>query len=398
MDTDFNILTLPNSIQPTIFSNGLCVFWESDGPKLMNQQMEIIEEIHPLNPFKYKGNWYSYYVEPPSDETNINGRAVYLPKFDIDRINSENEDEYLIPAYSEEVWWNEEHDHEELLLGYKKLEEVNHNEIFPLEEFSISPIFREAREFNEGLAAVKFEDKWGYIDYSGNVAIDFRYDMAYDFAEDRAFVGKLATDQKGEAIPVYNWGIIDKSGNTITDFNIEYAGIFVNGYAIVNIDDGMNIINKDGDLILDGSYDHIEIHENDMVLIRDADKYFFLNLKTDKIIYSEIERAKGFNEGLAAILVNNRWGYINKEGSMVIEPVFNSANNFHDGFALVADEDNNSYLIDKKGEVFLDELDLKNISEFNENGYAMAYEDIADENGLPSRIYYIVQREYALAP
>ena len=38
-----------------------------------------------------------------------------------------------------------------------------------------------ARWFSEGLAAVKQNDTWGFVDKSGNVVIPFKYDDAYSF-------------------------------------------------------------------------------------------------------------------------------------------------------------------------------------------------------------------------
>ena len=41
--------------------------------------------------------------------------------------------------------------------------------------FAIEPRFQIAKDFHEGLAAVKSEDRWGYVDYLGRIAIPFIY-------------------------------------------------------------------------------------------------------------------------------------------------------------------------------------------------------------------------------
>lgn len=50
--------------------------------------------------------------------------------------------------------------------------------------------YEDAGQFNEGLAAVKKDGKWGYIDETGEMVIPFQYDKAYLFREGLALVGK----------------------------------------------------------------------------------------------------------------------------------------------------------------------------------------------------------------
>lgn len=65
--------------------------------------------------------------------------------------------------------------------------------------------FRAAYNFHEGLAAVKKEERWGYIDIEGNVIIPFVYDVAGRFQE-----GKADVVQKGKSFK------IDRRGAPIT--------------------------------------------------------------------------------------------------------------------------------------------------------------------------------------
>lgn len=56
---------------------------------------------------------------------------------------------------------------------------------------AIQPQYEDASRFSEGLAAVKQNGKWGYIDTDGKTVIPFDYDYAFSFNEGVAVVGKL---------------------------------------------------------------------------------------------------------------------------------------------------------------------------------------------------------------
>ena len=62
-----------------------------------------------------------------------------------------------------------------------------------------------ARDFSEGLAAVKKDDLWGYIDASGKMVIPPRYHWAQEFEDGRAEV----TLPDGDEV------IIDRTGNVV---------------------------------------------------------------------------------------------------------------------------------------------------------------------------------------
>ena len=79
----------------------------------------------------------------------------------------------------------------------------------------IAPQYEDARTFSNGLAAVKLNGKWGYIDLDNKVVIDFLYDDAKMFSEGYAVVGKLGsmTNWDGEQAEAMFWGFIDETGS-----------------------------------------------------------------------------------------------------------------------------------------------------------------------------------------
>ena len=77
----------------------------------------------------------------------------------------------------------------------------------------IAPKYENAGTFNDGLAPVKQNGKWGYIDTDGKTVIPFQYDLAYSFNEDLAIVGTKTTHQEEEySYDTYMMGFIDHKG------------------------------------------------------------------------------------------------------------------------------------------------------------------------------------------
>jgi len=95
--------------------------------------------------------------------------------------------------------------------------------------------------FNEGLAAVRQGDKWGFINEEGKLVIDFRNDLHWNknadtsklditgvrypiFNEGRCLITKKVED----GVPLY--GFIDTSGNTVIEPQFLNVYPFKEGY------------------------------------------------------------------------------------------------------------------------------------------------------------------------
>ena len=104
----------------------------------------------------------------------------------------------------------------------------------------IAPRYDDALSFSEGLAAVKTDGQWGYIDTKGNTVIPEQFDIAFSFSEGLALVGTLVDsyeivedsywdDEVGDyttgnkyTMNYYKMGFVDTKGNvtwfSMTDF------------------------------------------------------------------------------------------------------------------------------------------------------------------------------------
>lgn len=93
--------------------------------------------------------------------------------------------------------------------------------------------------FNEGLAAIKKGDQWAFMDKDGNIAIDFRNDLA-SFKDEKGqitspmFCNNRALKMKTiDNIKLY--GYIDNAGNEVINCEFVNATPFSNGFAVVMI-------------------------------------------------------------------------------------------------------------------------------------------------------------------
>jgi hypothetical protein len=124
----------------------------------------------------------------------------------------------------------------------------------------IHPSYTAAREFSEGLAAVRqnveapfqgdrhprkqrmgraMGDSWGYIDGGGKVVIPFQFENAGSFS-----CGLARVQKKGR------WGYIAKSGQYVIPSRYEWASDFRNGLAEVWHGDKICFIDRTGKVVV----------------------------------------------------------------------------------------------------------------------------------------------------
>lgn len=115
--------------------------------------------------------------------------------------------------------------------------------------------YDKVNDFHEGYAAVMQNNKWGFIDTHGQVSIDLKYDDVGNFSEGKAAVKVSEYTEDGDA-----WAYIDYDGNIVIDF-FPYSAVeglmikvgeFKNGLAFVS-KDFYSIIDSEGNDVLYGS-------------------------------------------------------------------------------------------------------------------------------------------------
>jgi hypothetical protein len=164
-----------------------------------------------------------------------------------------------------------------------------------------------SKDFSEGLACVKKDRKYGYIDKTGKVVIPIKFYKAWSFNKGFARVIDFYKERY----------YINKKGERITGINIEDFNDFSEGYAAVKINGKWGFINKSGKIVIKPQYKEV----------------------------------RGFSEGLTGVMTEKGWGFINKNGKIVIEPKYWNISDFKGGSALVIVMDFVGRIINKKGEI-----------------------------------------------
>lgn len=121
-------------------------------------------------------------------------------------------------------------------------------------EYVVSVDGERAGMFGCGLACIKKDGLWGYINTKGEVVIECMYDDAEMFSSDG-----IARVRLGD-----KWGYIDEQGNAITDCIYPYAEDFYNGYGEVSEvgeESGIGYISASGQIAVPLEYDSGNYYE-----------------------------------------------------------------------------------------------------------------------------------------
>lgn len=257
----------------------------------------------------------------------------------------------------------------------------------------ITPTYEDARTFSEGLAAVKRGSKWGYINKSGEVVIDFQYDCAYSFSEGKALIEKHVKED-GYVVRYYYIITPDNKSVQLKSWNRNFSNccgsywdiydtIFYNGYILVPADSSSRkfVFDEYGQAFDDSAflptegtlakYNHYSaINEEQYVSLyeelgffsarpfnqemapvgfedpKDKNKNYWTFLKKDGTlwsgpnfydfyVYDASKSYQIFNDNSLASLMNSedKWGAVNKEGKTIIPFQYEGLRVFTEGVA-----------------------------------------------------------------
>lgn len=202
-----------------------------------------------------------------------------------------------------------------------------------------------------GLSSVAMNNKWGYADLTGKIAIPCQYDYADNFVGNAAIV---ANQGKG--------GLINKSGQYIVEPKYDYL-TFVSSRFIGVFNGSLNeagypaagkygVIDNTGKPVLPQQYDQMGANSG-VIFIVQNDKCGIADTITGKILVPcEMEFIPRFYEGIAYYSKGGKYGYIKEGGKILTQPLYETAGDFSGGLAKVRQADKIGF-INKAGVLFI---------------------------------------------
>ncbi len=216
----------------------------------------------------------------------------------------------------------------------------------------IEPKFEEAENFSEGLATVKIGEKFGYIDRTGKIAIGPKFDRAENFSEGLATVAIGGKD-----------GCIDKAGKLVIPARFDDIRVFQSGSAEVSIGGVRGVIDRSGNFTAHPTSSNsvaavpittAQSNSDELISFEQNNRYGYMDRKGKVIVRPKFDDVGGFSEGLAWVIINKKLGYIDKTGKVKITPRFydspftSSRSDFDGGLARVCLDSGCGY-IDRTG-------------------------------------------------
>lgn len=148
-------------------------------------------------------------------------------------------------------------------------------------EVVIKPQFEDCRKFNNGIAPVKMNGVWGFINKEGKYLINPQYqdfavnDKDYSY---RVFINDIASVKKNG-----KWGAINKNGKVVIDFKYDSGFIFNNGIAYVKENNKYVYIDTKGNEINKAKYDDANIFNNNIALVGNNGVYSLIDKNNSRI-------------------------------------------------------------------------------------------------------------------
>ena len=235
----------------------------------------------------------------------------------------------------------------------------------------IPPQFEAVTSFSEGLAAVRQNGKWGYVDKTGRQVIQALFDNASPFSEGLAPVRQNGQwgfiDRKGKYVvpPQFkgigegfsdgwalvtkegkgSFGYIDKAGKVVILSQFDVVANFSDGRASagVTVDGAFKIgfIDKTLTLVIPAQFDSVNHFRDGLALVRKGRAVSYIDSTGATVLTpnaAEIDEIDSFREGLARAKKGKKWGFVDKTATFVVAPEFDYVSEFSEGLAVVVEQ------------------------------------------------------------
>jgi hypothetical protein len=180
------------------------------------------------------------------------------------------------------------------------IKSVSHTEV-------VTPVKYDGTDtFSEGLARVRLNWKYGFIDPTGKEVISLKYDEADSFSKGLA---RVCLNGK--------FGFIDLTGKEVISLKYDKADSFSDGLARVCLNGKCGFIDPTGKAVIPFKYDKADSFSEGLARVRLNWKYGFVDPTGKEVIPLKYDDADSFSEGQAWVMLNGERFYIDKAGNRI---------------------------------------------------------------------------------
>lgn len=229
---------------------------------------------------------------------------------------------------------------------------IHNEEVIPIK-------YSSALDFSDNLAIVGLNGKYGCINIFGNIIIPIEYDAIESFYEGVAIVrmgGRPpCSDEAGDIILDALYGLVNSKGEIIIKPKYNYIGKFQNKLAFVKYEYKYlgyylkGSINLKGELLvkngkefayIPSKYDWGWDFHNGIAIVtsRQMNKRSFglINAKGEELSLLKYDEIKRLSNGLFRVCIEGKYGYVNTLGTEITSLKYSEALDFSEGYARVA--------------------------------------------------------------
>ena len=198
--------------------------------------------------------------------------------------------------------------------------------------------YEEAKNFKEGLAAVRLDKAWGFISKKGKLMIPNQYQEVNDFSDGLARVKPYGKP----------YAFINRKGRVILQ-DLQNAQNASEGYIAFQTNTKWGYYRTDGSMLKTAQFDHAESFKDGYARVQVDGLYGIIDTSGAYLIEPQYEKIHLPKDQRIRFKTNNKWGFLDLNSNVVIAPQFTNARDFNEGLAVVREYDEQYKLIDKSG-------------------------------------------------
>lgn len=229
--------------------------------------------------------------------------------------------------------------------------------------------YDETTPFENGVAMVKINEKWGLIDIKGKEILAPKYKLIQKFQKNGLAV--VANDD-------YLEGLINLSGKEIIPCKYSQILRFSDGLAGF-LDKTVNLygfIDETGKVIIKPTYRNIyPIFENGRTWVQnEKNQYFFIDKQGNPLFNQDFDYVFNFEGNLAPVKLNKKYGLIDINGKLVVPYQYDELLTYGHGlFSFSKNE--KCYVLDDSGKEILKDLPYDFLSFLSKNLFCVSYDN-----------------------